>query len=184
MVKQFGVQFHISTCFHGISATNNKPETLCNCTNTMVLNLTLFSWFLTQISTGFLLLNYHFGVKFKMEIYITLNETIQSRLISVYTHCNQVYILDLSLIWQIYPLSLCFCIREFVYRNWCWRHESESQWRHLEGKALYSIENKLIKWPIKYLTPFLLVECIWVIISDQAHFGVNWLDELRLILLR
>ncbi len=61
-----------------------------------------------------LVLNYHFGVKFKMD-------TIQISLISVYTNCNQVDMLGLGLngssLYQIYLLALCFCISEFLDRN-------------------------------------------------------------------
>ncbi len=35
--------------------------------------------------------------------------------------------LNLSILYEIHILTLYFCISEFVYSDWCWRHESESQ---------------------------------------------------------
>ncbi len=61
-----------------------------------------------------MVLNYQLGVKYM--------DTIQTSLI----HCYQVDMLDLGLNVNSVANS-CFCISEFVYRNWCWRHESGSQ---------------------------------------------------------
>ncbi len=45
----------------------------------------------------FLVLNYHFGVKLKMDAYIILDGSIQTSLISVYTHWNLVDMIELGL---------------------------------------------------------------------------------------
>ncbi len=45
----------------------------------------------------FMVLNCHFGVKFKMDAYIILDGSIQTSLISMYTHWNLVDMLELDL---------------------------------------------------------------------------------------
>ncbi len=45
----------------------------------------------------FLVLDCHFGVKFNMDAYINLAGSIQTSLISVYTHWNLVDMLELGL---------------------------------------------------------------------------------------
>ncbi len=54
---------------------------------------------------------------------------------------------------------------------------------HLVDKAPYNIDNKLDQLTNKYLTPLLLVQCIWIIISDESPSWVNWPKYLTLILL-
>ncbi len=66
----------------------SEPKTstliLCHCTNTLVIHLTLFLWCLIQkFDTAFSAVNCQLGVKFKMD-------TIQTSLVSVYTHSNKV----------------------------------------------------------------------------------------------
>ncbi len=95
----------------------------------------------------FLVLNCQLGVK-------TKKVTIQTSLISVYnTHCNQLDMLglgvNLSVLLQIHLLAMCFCIGEFVYRNWCWCHESGSRhhlWCHNGEDVIEHISGEL---PIK-----------------------------------
>ncbi len=74
-----------------VSQQKTTKLVLCHCTNTLVLNMTLFPWCLIQkLALLFLVLNCQLGIKFKMD-------TIQTSLISIYTHCNQVDMLGLGL---------------------------------------------------------------------------------------
>ncbi len=142
-------KFHRWTYFHGIWIPNNKFVLCFHCTNTLVLKFTLFPCCLV-FKLLFLVLNCHFGVKFKMMTSIKFNDSIQTSLISMYTHYNQVDMIGLGrnllFLWKIHLLYVFVPVNLFTeidcdimkvgHRHHLWHHKpGEFFWGILNQKS-------------------------------------------------